>query len=97
MKTITIKGKRVPAPWREAYSDWGKIISDSDGQFEYKTGLGGHLICVDVHSAYQPLIIAAPDLFTRLKNLVSDVSSGSLDSESLHEAATLIFDLEKTP
>lgn len=100
METITIKGKRIPVPWLycETRTLVGEstIVSASREEFLDSSYYGGHIICSGVEPAYKPLIIAAPDLFTRLKNLVADVSSGSLDSDSLQEAAALIEELEAT-
>lgn len=98
MKTIEIKGKRVPVPWLYSKThsslNQGTIVSASDDEFWDNRFSGGHIICSSIPPAYQPLILAAPELFTRLKNLVADVSSGSLDSESLQVAADLIEELE---
>ena len=96
METIEIKGKKVPAEWFDPET-YGAIVSKSGDGFVDDDGYGGHVICESAQHRYKPLIAASPQLFVSLKNLVADVSSGSLDSESLQVAAELIAGLEKTP
>ncbi len=93
MKTIIIKGMEVPAEWRggETYT---AVVSVSDDEFKSDAVCGGHFICDSVPFEYRPLIIKSPQLFSALKDLVFDVSSGALDSASLRMAAELIEELE---
>ena len=93
MQTIEIKGKRVPVPWRDA-NTMGAVVAEPSNEFLNEVHYGGHVICESVDEKYRPLIIGAPKLFAALKNLVADVSSGSLDSESLRLGLTLIQELE---
>lgn len=96
MKTIEIKGKRVPVPWR-ACDAHGAIVSDSGQEFRDTSFIGGHVICVGVNHAYMPLILAAPQLFVALKDFLADIKSGNLDPESMTIAAELIDELEAPP
>lgn len=93
MKTIEIKGKRVPVPWRHART-MGAIVAEQNIEFKTDVRYGGHFICESVCKSYRPLIAKAPELFVALKNLVGDVSSGNLDAASLDAAAELIAELE---
>ncbi len=89
MQTITIKGKKVPVPWRDA-NTMGAVVAEPSNEFLNEVHYGGHVICESVDEDYLPLIIGAPKLFAALKNLAADV----FDSESIQEAAALIQELE---
>ena len=93
METILIKGYEVPASWQLSYevpASW-QLSSDVIVSSQYRL----YVICESVRVHSRPLIVAAPQLFTALKNLHADVASGSLDSESLRVAGELIEELEK--
>ena len=93
MPIIEIKGKNVPSPWRDGLR-LGLVLSDASDDFMCHCYSGGHPICKSVPAEYRPLVIAAPELFVALKNLVADISSGNLDTASLGIAADLIEELE---
>ena len=101
MKTIEIKGKRVPIPWlySKTHSSMGQgtIVSASDDEFFGNRFSGGHIVCCSIPPAYQPLIVASPQLFIALKNLVDDVSNRRIIFGSLEVAAELIEELKATP
>ena len=73
---------------------WAVIVTEPRNEFTEDVHCGGQLICGSVAERYLPLILAAPELFTRLKELSADVSSGALDTESLDSALKLIKEME---
>lgn len=86
MKTIIIKGKEIPVPWRAA---------DTIGAVEAEDAGDESAVCEVWEPHYIPLITAAPDTFAILKDLVAEVAAGNFDGEAFEAGRVHIEELQK--
>lgn len=85
--------RHTPGPWRQGRTG-GCVVADSEhATHKDQEYYGGNLVCESIHSPNIPIICAAPELLTLLRQLATRLRNAGQLTPDLINAEALIAKL----